>query len=288
MALEDRAMFASVTIREWQASTMDRNVAMKAEQDWDADNRTMRVVKSLSPREHLLPIHRLAVLGREQHERMTLPGIQKGVQILATKMFDDYAYTQSRIEDAFREEVKRFVEKYPTIVKTAPVRLGSAFKATDFPAEDEIASYFDYKVKFSPIPKGGNWLLDGVDATDMMKLRNEIENENNEMFRQASEALFTRGKHVLENLAKQAEDFKEGQPNGALLREATINSVKEMATLIRAMNITGDPMLDQIGAEMKEAFDHMEARQLQTSATRRAEILDLAKGILSKMNAAQQ
>lgn len=287
MSLPSRSMFASLTVKVWQASSMDRAIAMGVERDMEADNRTMKVVKSLAPSEHLLPLRRLANYGREEHKRLTLPGLKDGVQLLATRMFDDYAFTQQKIKDAFEQEVKRFVGKYPHIIEVAPERLGGAYRAEDFPSVEQISGYFDYSVTFAPVPETGNWLLDDVDYEDMARLRNQVENDNNKMYREASKELFERGLNVLDNLAKQAEQFKEGQPNGSLLREATINSVKEMSVLISAMNITADPVLEQIGEEMRSKFHDLDAKEMQHSQEKRTDIADFAKALIKKMSAAQ-
>jgi len=277
-------MFASLNISIWQASVTDRAVAMRAEIEHDAENRTIKATKRLVPPQYLIPIKRIAQLGRDRHKQLTLPGLQEGMQLLATKLFDDYAMIQSQIKDSFFEEVKRFEDIYPSIIEKAPARLGKTFRPEDFPAPEKIASFFSYDVRFHRVPDSGNWLLDDVDMEDMDRLRNEVETENNNLYREASRELFDRGRKALENLFDQATNFKEGQSNGAILRDATLNSVKEMAYLISAMNITGDPVLDVVSKEMQEKFIHLESKTLRNDAKERASIADIAKQLLGKMD----
>lgn len=283
MALSSRSMFVSLNLRMWTANAADRSIAMRVEKDTEAQNNTMRVVKQLVPSEYTLPIKRLAIYGREQHERLTLPGLVKGQQLLATKLFDEYAYAQQEIKEAFETEVKRFVEEYPTIMMGAPIRLGKAFREHDFPTQQEISSYFSYNIRFTPVPDAGNWLLDDVDHEDLDKLRNQVENEKNNMFRDAMKDLMERSRSVLQNLKMQADTYTDGQANGGILREPTIDAVKDMARLISSMNITGDPMLDAIGREMQTEFATMEAKELRHNATTRNRIAEVAARILKKM-----
>lgn len=287
MSLASRSMFASLTIRTWQASATDRAIAIKAEKEHEAQNRTIKAVKSLVPNEYLIPIKRIATLGRDRHEYLTLPFSQKGVQLLATRMFDEYAMEQAQIRESFLEEVKRFQQIYPSIVEKAPERLGRAFRPEDFPTPEGIKDYFDYQVRFQPVPDTGNWLLDDVNSHDMEDLRNKVENEKHEMFREATEALFNRAKSTLENLMEQAKAYKEGQPNGALLRDATLNSVREMATLLQAMNITADPLLDVVGREIQDKLADLDSLELRQSGEKRSEVADVAKRILDRMKAAR-
>lgn len=283
MSLSSRSMQVTLHQRIWQAQSTDRALAATVEKTTEAKNRTMKVLKQLAPTDYLLPIRRIAVFGREQHERLTLPGLQRGVQLLATKLFDEYALGQAEIRESFFVEVKRFCGIYPEIVEEAPKRLGKAFRAMDFPSADRIASYFDYNVRFLPVPEAGNWLLDDVDIEDVNRLRNEVENQNNEMFREATAELFNRAIGVLENLSTQAKEYVEGPSSGARLREATINSVKDMAMLISSMNIINDPLLAATATEMQEKFANVEAYELRHNAETRKTVSDAAERLIAKL-----
>jgi len=284
-SLSDKAMFASLSIRTWQASATDRAVAVKAEVDHNAQHRTMRVFKNLVPSEYLIPIKRLATLGRMRHEHLTLPFNQKGVQLLSTRLYDEYAFEQSSIRDSFLEEVKTFKRLYPDIVRTAPRRLGMAFRAEDFPNPKDIGDYFDYTVTFTPVPDAGNWLLEHVNSHDMEELRNKLVNENNTMFREATSKLYERAEQVLSNLAYQVITYKEGQSNGALLREPTLDAVREMAVLLEDMNITADPILEATAKIMQEKLSNIDGKELRENQEKRNQIASITNGILERIRA---
>jgi len=282
MTIANRAMLVDLDQRVWQAVSADRGIAARVEQDHEAQFKTLRVVKQLVPREKLLPINRLAQMGREHHEKLTLPGLMKGQQLLATRLFNEYASAQSEIKDAFYSEVNRFAEIYPEIVESAPKRLGKTFRATDFPRVDGIVSFFSYSHRFSPVPDGQNWFLDDVSTGAMDALRNEVENEKNDLFRDAAKNLMERTKAVLENFSSQIETFDADAPSGKL-RDVTINAVKEMAELASRMNIVGDPMIDAISKEMMEHFSALEGRELRQHDEVRSKVGEIAKRLLKRM-----
>ena len=87
MALSSRSMYVSLHQRIWQAQSADRSLAVGVENETNAQNRTMKVLKQLAPSEYLLPIKRIAILGQDQHVKLTLPGLQKGQQLLANHGF---------------------------------------------------------------------------------------------------------------------------------------------------------------------------------------------------------
>lgn len=283
MSLASRAMLVSLNQRCWQAQTTDRYLASELEVNTEAQNRTMRVLKQLAPSDYILPIKRIAMFGREQHEKMTLPGFQRGQHLLATKLFDNYTMCQSEIRDQFTIAVKKFCEIYPEIVESGPRRLGKAFRAADFPTPSRIPHYFSYELRFFPVPETGNWLVDDVDYDEMDKLRNQVENEKNAVFRDAARQLMERVTEALSSLAKQAEDYPDDGPSYGKLRDATLRSVKEMAVLLPAMNITGDPVLNAIGEEMQKRFAHIEAKSLRENKAERTAIAATANRILEKM-----
>lgn len=285
MTLSHRAMLVSLHQRIWSAAKADRSLAHRIEQETNANGQTMRVVKKLIPTHYLLPIKRVAELGEAQHSRLTLPGIVKGQQLLATRAFDEYALIQSQLKEAFWAEVDRFAEIYPQIIEMAPKRLGDAYDPSDYPEPKRIKSFFDYQIRFAPVPEGDNWFLNDVDGDALSDLRNEVENQKNEMFRNATKELMDRTKEILEKLAKQATEFDGDKNCGGMLRSATIDAVKDMAHLVSNMNITGDPTLETIGKEMVDNFSSLDDKELRNSAEARNRVAEITQRILQKMGA---
>src|ERR1044072_6588560 len=147
MSLSSRSLNVSLTQGIWEAKSTDRALAQGVQAQTDAQNRTMKVIKQLAPSDYLLPIRRIAQLGRDQHERLTLPGVFKGQQLLATKLFDEYVNIQGQVKDQFDIEVRRFADElYPEIMNMAPRLLGRAYRPGDYPAPSEIKKNFEYSI----------------------------------------------------------------------------------------------------------------------------------------------
>lgn len=282
MSLANKSMFVSLHQRVWTAHKVDRNLAEMVEEETKAEQNTFRVLKQLVPNAYLIPINRIAILGRNEHQRLTLPGLVKGQQLLATKAYEEYSLIQGDLKEEFWRAVDQFSEVYPKIIEKAPGRLGDAFKASDYPDPKNIREYFDYKIRFSPVPSGENWFMDDLDGEAIEELRNEVENQKNELFRAATQDLMERTKEILEKLAKQATEYQKGQ-RGAMLRDVTINAVKDMAHLVSTMNITEDPKLTVIGKEMVQEFADLDAKELRENDEARSKIADITKRILGRM-----
>lgn len=280
--LQDRAVLVSLTRRLWTAHAIDREISQKAEAQADAETGTMRVIKELAPKEYIARVRRIADFGYTEHTRMSVPGFVRGQNILSSQLFDRYAEIQGSIREAFEQEVRKFIDIYPDIIKKAPDRLGSAYKEADFPTQAQMASYFEYRVRFFPVPAIGDWRLDGLTEEANEKIRDELRDEVREKFTMATMEVYDRARGVLEKILEQAKNY-QGGPGASLLRDAMIENLKEVSSLIPAMNIIGDPKLDAIGREMIDHFCNIEASELRKNEQMRKDIAKIAENILKKI-----
>lgn len=281
--LQDKAVLVSLTRRMWTAHTVDRDISEEIEKRTEAEQGTMKVIKELAPKAFTAPIRRIADYGYVEHCRMTVPGFVRGQNILSSALFDRYTEIQSEVRGTFESVVRDFIDIYPDIVNEAPRRLGSAFNRDDFPTQDQMRSYFDYRIRFYPVPIINDWRLDGVTEQENERIREGLRDEVRETFTAATLEIYDRAKEVLQKIIDQAKNY-QGGPGASLLRDATIQNLKEVASLIPSMNIIGDPKLNEIGYEMIDHFCNIEAAELRKSEKMRDDVASAAKRILAKIN----
>jgi hypothetical protein len=279
--ISHRAMLVALNQRAWKGAASDREVAAQAELSAGAEMGTMTVIKQLAPKHLIQPINTIKRLGREEHYKMTVPGLFRGQALLPTKMFETYMLTQSEIKDQFFKAVDAFDKVYPSIVTKAKVKLGTAFRERDFPTN--IKSLFGYDIQTAPVPEVNDWRLDGVAPADVANLRSEVEDSVRKMYHDATMTMFERARDMLENMIRQAKGFNPKHP-GATLGDPTIEQIKELASLFCDMNITGDPTLDKIGKEMLRDFADLQGSEIRKSAEMRTDIATKAAKILAKMS----
>lgn len=279
--LNHRAMLAILNRRIWQAATVDRDIAEQAEADTGAERGTLKVIKELVPKHYLSTIKHIADLGYTEHLRMTVPGFVRGQSLLCTATHQRYSEIQSAVKHDFDEAVRQFSAIYPNIVKNSPKRLRGAFKESDFPTPSAIPGYFEYRVQFFPVPTVEDWRVEGLSDEDMEKHKADAEATLKAMYDNATRQVFERAKTVLEKIADQAKNYVGG-PGAALLRDATIENLQEVAQLVEMMNISEDPALYQIGKEMREHFDHLTGAELRKSAQMRQDVVSAAASIMKR------
>ena len=273
----------ALNIRAWKGSATDREVAAQAEISAGAEQGTMAVIKKLTPAYLIQPIKTITTLGRQEHYKLTMPGLFRGQALLPTKMFETYMMTHQELGDQFFAAVDNFVGIYPEIREQGKRKLGTSYKERDFPSAHAIRSYFDYKVQPSPVPEVGDWRLEGIDAKETSVLRSDVEDSVKQMYADATQTMFERAREMLENFYRQAKNYNVKAP-GAMLRDPTIDQMKEFAEMVCDMNIMGDPLLDKIGKEMLKDFVDLKGTELRRSAEMRTEIADKAKRILDKLS----
>jgi hypothetical protein len=283
--LNHRSMLVTFTRRVWQAATTDSDLAHEIERTTGSANGSMKVVKKLVPEEFLKPIQRVAEIAYQEHQRMTVPGFVRGQNLLATAMMERYSAVHFELKNRFDRYVEEFVGLYPKLVETAPQRFkGMAYDASDFPHPSSIPGYFEYKIFFSPVPEVEDWRIEGLQDDDMERLRKEADDRIVMMYDKATEEVFERAKKTLTNVADQAERY-EGGPGANLLRDATVEALKEMAELVCLMNVTGNQTLKKVGEEMVANFSTLSGPELRAKdgGKMRQDLATTAKAILAMM-----
>jgi hypothetical protein len=280
--LSHRAVMVVLNQRAWKGKAVDREVAAQAEINANAEQGTMTVIKQLTPKYLIQPITNIMQEGRAAHYKKTLPGLFRGQAILPTKMFEDYMVEQQEYGDQFFSAVDKFIGIYPDIREAAKGKLGTSYKESDFPTADAIRSYFDYKVTPGPIPEATDFRLEGVSAENTAVFSSEVQDSVKQLYADATKTMFDRARAYLENFYRQAKNYNVKAP-GAMLRDATIDQMNAFAEMVCDMNITGDPLLEQVGKELLKDFVDLSGKELRKSAEMRTEIADKAKRILDKM-----
>ena len=279
--LSHRAMLMTFTQRAWKGKATDRAVAAQAEVANAAEQGTMTVIKELTPKHLIQPIKTIMTLGRNEHYKMTLPGLVRGQHLLPTAMFEQYMLTQREIKTQFFDVVEKFINVYPGIIEKAESRFGNAFRKSDFPTVNSIRSYFDYSYTPSPVPEASDWRIEG-DGIDAEALRAEVTDSVNDMYRKATEELMGQCKDWLTKIELQTKHYSTDAP-GAMLRDAMLENMNDFVSIVRDMNITGDPKLAKIAEEMQQ-FADLSGPELRRDEKHRKQLSVAAGNILKKLN----
>jgi hypothetical protein len=74
---------------------------------------------------------------------------------------------------------EKFIREYPSLQQTAQNYLGSLYDPLDYPSVEEVATKFDFRLVFSPVPDAGDFRID-LPNSELDGIRQQYEANANE------------------------------------------------------------------------------------------------------------
>lgn len=271
--LQDRSVLADLTIHRWTATKHDRTVSAEVERSHAAKN-AGRYNKQLIDKEHLAEIDELANQLRKLHYNYTLPWTDKGARLLPSKLFMDYREGVTKLKQQRKIAVDKFIGEYPNLVTQARQRLNTMFDPKDYPPIDVLRNSFDVELEITPVPDVGDFRVD---------IAKEVQDE----VRQQLEAnLKTRQEKAVKDCWQRVHEVAKrvydvcSMPKPRIY-DSMMDNVDDLAVVIQGLNITNDPQLDAITADLRTLWQPSAALRNSLANCKRAAAQ--AELILSKV-----
>lgn len=272
--LQNKAMLANLSISRWSAKKTDRKVTKEVTDAHGADRDAGDFRKTLVDKAHLKALMTSASAIRAYHYKMTLPWDDDGRRILPSASFKEYSDTNRTMRFADEKLRREFIAVYPSLLATAPKRLGSMYDPKDFPSASEIADKFDIKISLEPIPSAADFRVDvGEEAAEA--IRAEITAENDLKFQQAMKDLYGRVHKVVNHIS---ETLHQEDPR---IFDTLVTNARDIVACLPALNLTSDPVLEQLRIDLDKMLPHPDA--LRASPHTRKQTADAADEIIAKM-----
>lgn len=290
--LSQKAVLASVTIGGWSARKLDRKITDETNERHNASKDAGRYNKLLLPKESLDPITSVMSKARAEHYRVTLPWMDDGARILPTAMYMDYMTKVRALKEEYEREVRKFARTYPKLVEDAPKRLGSAFNPQDFPASDRVEAMFYFDIKVLPCPDASDFRVDIADE-HLIDIKADLEVRMKSTLDAAMKDPINR---VIDVVSKMAERLKNYKPAGRTkggkviraeftFRDSLVENVRDLVSLLPALNLTGDRALTKICSEMNKSLTRYDAEELRVDDAARKATAEAAEAILKQAEA---
>ena len=273
MSLSQQAMLANLTISQWTARKYDKTATGDVETKHGAKD-AGRFNKLLIDKSALEPIVQLAGKLRMQHYTMTLPWGDNGDRLLPSKLYLQYTQEMRMLHAQFDAAVQIFVSNYPTLVQAARRRLGTLYDPTDYPSPSDIAGRFGMSMSFTPVPDAKDFRVE-VAAEDAEQIRADITRMVRERQVEATKDAFRRAKEVVSRVHERLTAEK------VVIHDTLMGNVRELVDMLPAFNLTDDPGLTQLHADLKALWCTPNA--LRASTSRRESTAKAANDIIQKM-----
>ena len=280
MSITNSSVLVDMNISVWTANKLDRKATDAVIASNAAADRAAQVRKNLmagsSARKNIADF---AAQCRLWHNTQTLPWADKGSRILPTSLFLDYKQEANQRRNKFNQMVQEFLTDYPMLVQTASNYLGGLFNAEDYPAPDEVATKFNYKLVFTPVPEAGDFRLD-VPAQDMQELRDQYEHSFHDRLADAVREPWNRLHKLLTGMSSKLVEV-DGETKKRF-HDTFITNAQDMCSMLTHLNINKDPELEQARRALENALLGVDIDDIKKDAQVRSDVKQRVDSILKK------
>lgn len=281
--LATRAMIVSLRVSQWSGRRLDREVTKEVNDQHGAASDAGRYNKLLLPKEALEDIERIVGETRAEFLKRTLPWMQDGSRIMAAEAYLSHMSWVRGQSAKFDAAVDKFIAEYPGYVAAAAARLAGMFKSSDYPDPSVLRSKFAMTCAVLPVPTSDDFRVDISDA-QAQRIRAEIEQQVSDATGAAVRNIYERISELAERIVDRLTAYKpaekKGEKSEGIFRDSLIENVRDMISVMPALNITGDQKLDELTERLKVLAEH-DASVLREDAGKRRDVAAEAARILS-------
>lgn len=281
--LADRAMIVGLTVKKWGGSKQDRSVSRQVEQTHNTTNRAAgRYIKYLLDPDRLKPLNDLEQAAGEEHRRRTRVWGEHE-RIIAAEFYEDWRTVMQRFQDEWAPLVRTFMDGYEDAVIEAERDLGTMFRRSDYPTRTALEARFRFELTVKNVEAADDFRVNLPDI-DRDRIKRDIERQMAEKVAEGTEELAKRITAAVGRMAERMASYKSGKDGRAgRFTDTLVDNIRETADLIGSLNITGDPRLTAIAAEMREKLTTVDVDTLRESPQARANAGEEAARILAQV-----
>lgn len=281
-SISSSAVLVDLNISVWTGRKMDKKVSAEIDADHSTQVRAGNYHKALmAGAQELEAISKYASQIRQWHSQQTLPWSDAGTRLVPTMRLFDYKAELATREREFEHLINEFLIAYDTLVQGAQFRLGSLFNADEYPPRDVVASKFGMRYVFSPLPTSGDFRVD-IGNAGLEELKQQFDTNQNRYIQQAMLDVWLRVKDVAERLSNQLRVDDSG--GKGKLYQSTLDGALELCEMLRSMNLTNDPELDQVRKNLQMTLQGVDLKELKKDEQVRLSVKSEIDDLISKFN----
>lgn len=296
--LAKSAMLVSVAISNGGllGERRDRKASDLVENTYDVSHGRAKASKYLIDRKHksVKAVIAASQRVREIVYRYTMPWGTDTQRLLPVRLHKEFDYEAQKALGELEQARKAYIRDYPGLVQASEAELGELFCAGEYPPQNEVERYFTSKITYWPLPESGHFLAD-ISKEAAKSAKEAIENEVEERLIEATYDMVRRAKDVVSAFLTKLERTDvtvtppadhwgrdEHKING-VLRDSLIDNIKNTASLIEKMNLTGNLQIKKVIQDLSRLTDYSAdywRRKPEQYLKERPEAMNVAKEIM--------
>lgn len=290
ISIGSSAMLVELSIRSWTGRKLDKTVSSEIDTAKNAKTSVVNANKNLMAGTGVLDkIIKYAANARAWHISQTLPWTDNGSRLLPMSNFMTYKNQLSTMEEEYNALVDKFVDAYPNLIISAAFQLGDLFNRTEYPEIHTLRNRFSFAYNFFPVPNAGDFRIDineEAKAEIIANCNKAYEDRLNNAMRDAWERLKDCLTRMSDRLVVDVVHDEEGKPSHEfrVFRNSLVDNALELTDLLKHLNLTKDPLMEQARRDLKHVLDKYDADTLRESFTARTDAKAQVDAILNKMS----
>ena len=296
MEIKERTMLVHLKLSSCGFTKVDHEATGDILEQHSAGNNAGKFTKHLLPQEAIKPVNTIVNLIRTVNKQQTLPFDDSHWRLLTTDNYIGYLKVINELIVKLREQVEVLIDQFGHHKERAKSMLGGMYKETDYPTPDEIRGKYRIETDFRNVPSAGNFLVNLSDE-HLADIQNRIEESTKAKLADAQKDLWRQllevTKHFADTMAKDEREIKDkdGKVTGyraPLFKDTTLTNITRVTELVPKLNVTNDPELDQLAADINTALNGYSPVQLRQSSTTRAGAAAKGKAAVDRITKAME
>lgn len=289
ISIASSAMIGSLNISVWEARKLDRNTQAEVLATKGAKSRRAATVSKhlFSECPALEAIKTLRGEARVWFNNATLPWDDNGGRLITTAQYVRVMDQATRYEQRFDALIAAFLGVYQTEISKQAFEMGSLFDRSEYPPPNEVRGKFRFGLSVSPVPLAGDFRVDiGNEAAAQLKAQYEKAMEQRvagavsdtwQRVKAQVEWVHERMTAVLEHDPDAVEEIPTKDEHGNVvsveikkrrrpkLYDSMLEQGLELCTLLKDLNVTNDPRLEQARQDLEAALTRVDLDSLKES-----------------------
>jgi len=275
--LSSKAMLIKLSISQWNPSKLDKAATIEVQTNHNAQAKTGRYTKNRVSKTAIQPIQKVANSARTFFYENTLPWNDSGFRILPSANFLKCSDGLRQFDSDFMSAASSFCDSYQIYINDAKSELGSLFNNADYPVESEIRKAFSFSVEIQPLPTAADFRVTLRDQ-DVKSIQDQITSKLDANIEQANRDLWRRLYDATAHMAAKLSDAD------AVFRDSLVKNLCELCDLLPALNLTGDPQLEEMRREIETRLCTFEPQELRDNPAERSNAATEADAIAAMMS----
>jgi hypothetical protein len=282
ISIASSAMLVELSISTWTARKLDKKVSTKVDLDSGAKTKVVNANKNLMAGTGVLDtLIKYAANARAWHLSQTLPWSDNGSRLLPVSNFVNYKKQLCELEENYEALVDKFIIAYPNLVSAAAFQLGTLFDRNEYPHEDALKKKFKFAYSFFPVPTAGSFLPDLIEEAKL-EVQDSCNRAYDDRLNNAMREAWTRLHTYLSSVSERLTDNADGSRK--IFRDSLVGNGVEIVDMLKHLNITQDPKLEQARRDLQSALGSHDLDSLRDNSNAREVVKMKVDTILSKFD----